>query len=163
MARQEQQRRSEREPEEPTPPPLPAPAGAQEVRTAPEGHIPPPATVAPLCPNAVSTQEMNACFGERFERAEKRMDRYLAEALEQQADSPELARGIEAAHNSFVAYRERECATLHERWKDGTIRTVMGLGCRTELTDQRTLALWRNWLTYADSTPPVLPEPAPTR
>lgn len=106
---------------------------------------------------------MNACFGERFERAEKRMDRYLAEALDQQAGSPEFACGIDAARNSFVAYRERECASLHERWKGGTIRTVMALACRTELTDQRTLALGRNWLTYADSTPPGLPEPVPTQ
>jgi hypothetical protein len=31
------------------------------------------------------------------------------------------------------------------------------------LVDERTRTIWQNWLTYADSTPPALPEPGPSR
>lgn len=118
---------------------------------------------APLCPDAATTLEINECFGARDGRAEERMRVYLAAALERYAESPEVARGIEAAQTAFVAYRDQECGAVYEDWKDGTMRAMMELGCRTRLTDQRTLALWRNWLTYMDTSPPVLPEPQPTR
>lgn len=118
---------------------------------------------APQCPDAISTVEINQCLGAIDGRAEEKMRRYLAAAMERYADSPEVARGIEAAQTSFLAYRKQECDAVYEDWKDGTIRTAMTLGCRRNLTDQRTLALWRNWLTYMDSSPPDLPEPEPTR
>ena len=40
-----------------------------------------------------------------------------------------------------------------------TIRNAMSLTCRIRLVDQRTHTIWQNWLTFMDSTPPILPEP----
>ena len=117
----------------------------------------------PLCPDAANTPAINACLAARQQRAEERMQRYLAAALQRHADVADVARGIEASQKSFVDYREQECTALHQKWREGTVRAAMELGCRTSLTDQRTLALWRSWLTFVDSTPPVLPEPGPTR
>jgi len=117
---------------------------------------------APVCPDAGTTLEMNACLADRAERAEARMQRYLALALERHADEPAVAGGLEASQASFAAYREAECSSVYEKWKDGTIRVAMELGCTTSLTDERTLAIWRNWISNMDSTPPVLPEPGPT-
>jgi len=51
---------------------------------------------------------------------------------------------------------------LYDWWKGGTIRGAMTLGCRTRITEARTLEVWRNWLTYVDSTPPILPRPTPS-
>ena len=39
------------------------------------------------------------------------------------------------------------------------VRWAAYLGCKIALTQARTHWLWRNWLTYMDSTPPILPEP----
>ncbi len=108
-----------------------------------------------------TTLEINACFAARLERAEERMNRYLQAALQNNAGAPSVAAAIEASQQAFLAYRNAECGAVYEDWKDGTIRTVMALSCQIELTDRRTRTIWRNWLTYMDSTPPLLPEPDP--
>ena len=114
--------------------------------------------------DGATTPEVNACIAGRLEKAKARLDRYLKAALHRYAaeDQAAVRLGIEASQNAFEAYRAIECATVYESWKQGTIRTAMDLSCEIALTDQRTHAVWRNWLRYMDSTPPVLPEPTPT-
>ena len=48
---------------------------------------------------------------------------------------------------------------MWEYWKEGTIRGTFVTECRIPLARAKTTAIWRNWLTYADSTPPPLPRP----
>lgn len=117
---------------------------------------------AEACPDAISTLELNACFAARLDRALERQKHYLETALARVKERPELAAMIRASDTAFAAYRESECGAVWEDWKDGTIRTIESLGCSIALTDQRTNDIWRNWLQYMDSTPPVLPEPGPT-
>ncbi|MDE0552455.1 hypothetical protein OU793_24315, partial [Vibrio sp. VP6] len=61
---------------------------------------------------------------------------------------------------SKQAYMSSHCDSVYTQWRDGTIRGVMAISCKTKLTKQRTHELWENFLTYMDSTPPVLPEPS---
>ena len=114
------------------------------------------------CPDAMTTRDMDECFAGVLQRAESRRGEYLAAALERHADRPELTEKIRASDTVFTAYRDAECAAVLEDWIEGTIRGVMSLTCRIELTDRRTRTIWQNWLTYMDSTSPVLPEPGPT-
>ncbi|NNC51418.1 MAG: DUF1311 domain-containing protein [Erythrobacter sp.] len=114
------------------------------------------------CPDAMTTIDMNQCYADVLGRADERRETYLAKAVELHSDRPELAKDIEASDAAFLAYRDAECGAVYEDWKEGTIRGVMGLDCSIAMTDRRTLTIWRNWLTYMDSTPPVLPEPKPT-
>ena len=106
-----------------------------------------------------STPEMNECMAGILERAIARKDRYLAAALERHSDKPELVAMIRQSDKASDAYREAECEAIYEDWKEGTIRTIMGLSCSIALADERTRMIWQNWLTYMDSTPPDLPEP----
>lgn len=110
-----------------------------------------------------STLEMNQCMAEILDRATARKGKYLAAALQRYADNPEMAQSIVESDESFDAYREAECRAVHNDWTGGTISTVAMLGCSIELVDERTRTIWQNWLNYADSTPPALPEPGPTR
>lgn len=114
------------------------------------------------CPDAMTTVDMNECYAEVLSRADERRLAYSAKAIERHTDQPELAEMINASEEAFVAYRDAECGAVLQDWIEGTIRGVMTLDCRIAMTDRRTLTLWRNWLTYMDSTPPVLPEPKPT-
>lgn len=106
-----------------------------------------------------STPEMNECMAGILERAIARKDRYLAAALQRHSDKPELVAMIRQSDKASDAYREAECEAMYEDWKEGTIRTIMGLSCSIALADERTRTIWQNWLTYMDSTPPDLPEP----
>ncbi|TNE43067.1 MAG: DUF1311 domain-containing protein, partial [Sphingomonadales bacterium] len=114
------------------------------------------------CPDAMTTRDMDECYAEILDRADGRRALYLATAMERHKDRPELAAKIEESGIAFKAYRDAECGAVLEDWIEGTIRGVMTLGCRIDLTDRRTHTIWQNWLTYPDSTPPVLPEPGPT-
>tara|TARA_B100000941_G_scaffold171129_1_gene121945 strand:+ start:22 stop:690 length:669 start_codon:yes stop_codon:yes gene_type:complete len=114
------------------------------------------------CPDAMTTLDMNKCYADVLSRADERREAYLGKAVERHANRPDLAEQIKVSDAAFLAYRNAECGAVHEDWKEGTIRGVMGLTCRIAMTDHRTLTIWRNWLTYMDSTPPILPEPKPT-
>lgn len=111
-----------------------------------------------------STPEINECLAGKVEKSKARLDQYLQAALDRYDGGDEAAvrLGIKASQDAFEAYRSIECATILEHWKGGTIRGVMILSCEIGLTDQRTHTVWQHWLQYADSTPPILPEPRPT-
>lgn len=111
-----------------------------------------------------TTPETNACLAGKLDKSKERLDRYLQAALHRYngEDKAAVRLGISASQDAFEAYRSIECATVYENWKEGTIRGAMNLSCQISLTDQRTHAVWQNWLVYPDSTPPILPEPAET-
>src|SRR5438270_14021924 len=112
-----------------------------------------------------TTPEVNECGALKLKRSQTRLDKYLQAANGRYSDDNEAAvrLGIQASQGAFEAYRSTECMTVYEDWKDGTIRGAMQLGCEIELTDQRTHDVWSHWLQYMDSTPPILPEPKPTK
>ena len=118
-----------------------------------------------LCDDSGTTVAVNACLAERLKRANDRLDRYLKAALHKYEGDDERAvrLGIQASQTAFEAYRAIECHTVFEDWKDGTIRGSMELGCEIGMSDDRTHDIWRHWLEYMDSTPPILPEPMPTK
>lgn len=110
-----------------------------------------------------TTLEMNECMAGIRERATERKDRYLAAAIARHEDRPELATMIRQSDVAAEAYRKAECGAVYKDWEDGTIRNIMALSCDIALIDERTRKIWRHWLTYQDSTPPVLPEPGKSR
>jgi uncharacterized protein YecT (DUF1311 family) len=118
-----------------------------------------------LCDNSGTTVAVNACLANKLSQANDRLDRYLQAALHKyEADDERAVRlGIQASQKAFEAYRSIECQTVFEDWKDGTIRGSMELGCKIGMADARTHDIWRHWLEYVDSTPPILPEPKPTK
>jgi len=112
-----------------------------------------------------TTPEVNACLAGSLDRSKARLEKYLQAALHRYGEDTESAvrLGIQASQNAFEAYRSIECATVSENWKTGTIRGAMNISCETALTDERTHDIWANWLQYMDRTPPILPEPRPTK
>lgn len=124
------------------------------------------------CGQATTTLEINACGALDLQREQARMEVYLRRAEERARAADEATRAyggpsaqrgyLDASQAAWRAYAEIVCDGVHDAWKDGTIRTVMYLGCMTEMTRERTHVIWRDHLTYPDSTPPVLPEPLQT-
>ncbi|MXO91324.1 DUF6265 family protein [Pontixanthobacter aquaemixtae] len=110
-----------------------------------------------------TTLEMNQCMADILKKAQSRQAEYLEAAVQRHADKPEVAQMIRDSDAAFNAYRSAECGAVWEDWKEGTIRTMMSLTCSIGLSDARTYDIWENWLTYADSSPQVRPEPGPTR
>ena len=108
-----------------------------------------------------TTREVEQCFAADLARADAELNRYYAAAvtrLTKERATTALAK-LRASERAWIAYRDAECDAVYEWWGQGTIRGTMALGCRVRITKARTMVIWQNWLTYVDSTPPILPTP----
>ncbi|WP_010545789.1 lysozyme inhibitor LprI family protein [Sphingomonas elodea] len=113
----------------------------------------------PRCVDAKTTVEMETCLARTSNAAEVEMNRYLVAARKRAtADGVTVAKAFDEAQGRWIAWRRGECDAVYAHW-GGTIRGAMLLNCRIDLTQARTQWLWKTWLTYPDSTPPILPEP----
>jgi len=120
------------------------------------------------CAQALTTLEMNGCAAADLDAAEQRMQTYFERALlkvGEDAEGPEAASAIRAelvmAQKAWQAYVEADCGAVYTYWQSGTIRVVMALGCKLNLTQERTRHLWRSYLQPMDDSEPLLPEPLP--
>ncbi|MEO1094318.1 MAG: lysozyme inhibitor LprI family protein [Cyanobacteria bacterium J06638_28] len=113
------------------------------------------------CDQALTTIEVNYCAALDLEAAEAVMAEYLQASQDRYAHDATVLQSIDTAQDTWLIYRAAHCDSVFEVWRTGTIRTLMWLECSIELTQQRTFDLWHSFLTYADSTPPLLPEPIP--
>jgi uncharacterized protein YecT (DUF1311 family) len=111
------------------------------------------------CENALTTLDINQCAAVELVAAQEELDMYLEASYEHNAYDSELISAINIAQKDWEVYRSSHCDSVYTQWRDGTIRGVMAISCETRLTQQRTHEVWSNFLTYMDSTPPVLPEP----
>lgn len=112
------------------------------------------------CENARTTLEINDCAAMELESAQAELDEYLQASFEHHANDPELVAAIKTAQKDWQAYLASHCDAIYMQWRDGSIRGVMSLSCKTQLTKQRTHQIWSNFLSHMDSTSPVLPEPS---
>jgi uncharacterized protein YecT (DUF1311 family) len=113
------------------------------------------------CEKASTTIAINYCMHKDLVTAEKVMEDYLTMSLKQNAKDTLSISSIEKGQAAWLEYREAHCLAVYNTWREGTIRTAMELDCKLALTYQRTRVLWESFLTYMDSTQPVLPEPKP--
>jgi uncharacterized protein YecT (DUF1311 family) len=122
----------------------------------------------PPCPDE-TTLGSNRCWSGRLAKADSELARYLATArieVKRRADSPDgpktadALRQFDVAQKAWSAYRDAECGAIFDYWSGGTIRDLEALACRTHLATLRTHTIWLHWLTFMDSTPPLLPEPS---
>lgn len=121
------------------------------------------------CVRDGSTPQINVCLAQDLAAEEARMDLYLAAARERARSTDELPRAfggpsaqrgyLAASQAAWTAYARIVCEGVDDSFKDGSIHTAMFLRCMIDMTLERTRVIWRDHLTYWDSTPPVLPEP----
>jgi uncharacterized protein YecT (DUF1311 family) len=107
-----------------------------------------------------TTIEVNACLNARLKQSDTVLNRYYDTALSliRRGGGNKAAQKFVKAERSWLAYRDSECKSVFDRY-GGTIRVSVDLDCRIRLTTLRTYAIWRDWLTYPDSTAPLLPRP----
>jgi uncharacterized protein YecT (DUF1311 family) len=117
------------------------------------------AAAAP-CPGS-STREIEQCLAADLAKADAELNRYYAAATRRLTGEQQLAAlaKLRSSERAWIQHRDAECDAVWEFWKGGTIRGTFSGECRLRLTRERTMAIWSNWLTYVDSTPPFLPKP----
>lgn len=118
-----------------------------------------PLLAAEDCANAINTYEIGQCLAEKLEQQEVEMQHYLAEARGRYAEDDQIVESIDQAQQSWLSYRQDQCRSTYTIWRDGTIRSLMGLNCSIRMTQLRTHQIWHSYLTYMEDKPPLLPEP----
>ena len=111
------------------------------------------------CDDAYTTRDMEYCASQKSIAADKQMRQYLIASYTQYNHDPNTVKAIKASQQAWKTYENSNCEAVHTSWNTGSIRGLMSINCHTRMTKQRTHELWLNYLTFMDSTPPVLPEP----
>lgn len=118
------------------------------------------------CENAMSTVDMNECALKDVRAEEARMGRYVDAAvtvLRTEAETPELAEQVVSelheSQKKWVEYAQSACDLVYTRWQGGSIRNLMTLGCREQLTQERARTLWSAYISGLTDEDTVLPEP----
>ncbi|MGP1628606.1 MAG: lysozyme inhibitor LprI family protein [Giesbergeria sp.] len=111
------------------------------------------------CKNLMTTDAVNFCAAKEVEATNTQLKIYIAKAKNRYSNEKSVLESIDAGQLAWLAYRENHCESVYEIWSDGTIRGAMALRCKLRLTKERTHAVWGDYLTYIDTTPPLLPEP----
>lgn len=119
------------------------------------------------CDKAYTTLDINRCMAQEVKAAKEVMDTYLQAVLKHKANwfgedtnrSKRLLDEIQASQTQWQAYAKALCDAVYTNWEDGSIRTYMSLSCHKQQIQQRTHDLWKYFLTFMDSSDPVLPEP----
>lgn len=111
------------------------------------------------CEKAVSTIEINQCMMQDLQTAEERLQVYLNAVREELKDDETTIKAFEQAQTAWVNYREAHCQSVFAMYRDGTISGTITLGCKLLLAEERTYAIWETFLTDADGSSSVLPEP----
>jgi uncharacterized protein YecT (DUF1311 family) len=121
--------------------------------------LPTLAYAASPCRDLPTEADMNNCIVQQVGQAEKELVRYLAQARRSIAADPKSVAALDQAQEAWSRFRSAHCDAVYQNWSNGTVRHFMRGSCLLQQTQRRTHDLWQVYLTYVDSTPPVLPEP----
>lgn len=113
----------------------------------------------PGCENGKTTIEIAECRRTQLDAANSKLKLYLTAARTQAKKFDLDGSAIDSEQIAWEAYRTKHCGNVYELWRQGTVRYEMSAVCMLKVTSARTLDVWRAYLTYADGTPSVLPDP----
>lgn len=112
-----------------------------------------------LCAAAKNTQEEAQCMAAEVSKADQKLQTYLQAAKGRIDKTPDVKLNLDTAQKAWEQYRNAHCGDVYTYWAQGSVRYRQSAQCQLDLTQSRTLDVWQAYLTYADSTPPVLPRP----
>lgn len=111
------------------------------------------------CSELMTTVAISNCKSNEFDAVEDELTKYLEASVQRYDDDPVVVKAIRESQEQWESYSTAHCDAIYAKWRGGTIRGIMATECRKKLTKQRIHVVWESFLTYSDSTPPVLPEP----
>jgi uncharacterized protein YecT (DUF1311 family) len=117
------------------------------------------AAVADPCVGITTIIARAECRAGQLNDEETKQKQYFNAAVKRAALFDLNAKHLNDEQLAWAKYRETICGNVYLMWVQGTARYEMAAVCNLKLTQDRTYDLWRSYLTYVDSTPPVLPDP----
>ncbi|MFZ6873353.1 lysozyme inhibitor LprI family protein [Undibacterium sp. Di27W] len=118
-----------------------------------------PAHAEVLCADMGTTQKETLCMTGEVDKANKKLASYLQTAKSRLQKEGQNKINLESTQKAWEDYRSAHCGDVYTFWAGGSIRHRQMAQCQLDLTLSRTRDVWQAYLTFADSTPPLLPAP----
>ena len=110
------------------------------------------------CSDRKNTTDITNCMIEKLDAKEVKLRKYLAAAQKQEKQTGGNDEELIETQKIWENYMRKHCGYLYSR-QPGSARYTESAECQLRLYDERIKEIWLAYLTYSDSTPPVLPEP----
>lgn len=111
------------------------------------------------CATAKSQLQINECVGAQAHNEEQRLAEYFAAARRRLSDDKKTLAALDKAQATWTSFLKEDCDAVYSNWEGGSIRNAKFSTCMRDGRRARTHDLWAQYLTYEDTTPPILPEP----
>lgn len=96
------------------------------------------------CGKAITTPDINQCASIEQKRVEANLNKVyqrVLKSLDRQDASPQSSAAIRnsfiAAQRAWIKFREADCDAVYQKHADGSIRTVMYIGCMQSHAERR--------------------------
>jgi len=99
-----------------------------------------------LCPQSVTTVEINQCLTVKLERAVDELDSNLDLIRIRHAADPVLLKLIEQSQRNWEAYRKKQCQSVFRLYDGGSIQSLMTVSCAIQLARERNTLLRQTYL-----------------
>ncbi|MBV7536705.1 DUF1311 domain-containing protein [Duganella sp. sic0402] len=80
------------------------------------------------CKTASATPELNECAAIEQKKVEDQLNQIYQRSIKA-IDEPDTKKALIAAQRAWIKFREADCKAVYERYKQGTARTMMFIGC----------------------------------
>lgn len=87
-----------------------------------------------------TTQDINECAKRGYDKADAELNKVYKQLISKVKDV-RLKNKLIVAQRTWIKFRNESCNFVYELHKEGTMRTVMLLGCLTMTTENRTKEL----------------------
>lgn len=111
-----------------------------------------------LCPNSKNTIEDTNCLSAQIGKKAEKLQKYLSTAKIQEKKDYGNDDELIETQKIWETYVSKHCGYIYSR-QNGSARYRESAECTIRLYDERIYEVWKSYLTYFDSTPPVLPNP----
>ncbi len=90
---------------------------------------------APVCNNAGTQTEMNACADKDYKRADAELNQVYQSLRSQQPKSGKQA--LESAEAAWISFRDLDCAFAGSQFEGGSVEPMVYSGCMSDRTKTR--------------------------
>jgi uncharacterized protein YecT (DUF1311 family) len=109
--------------------------------------------------NANTDKDVENCIYQELKQSTDNLNTYLYSALGHHSGDDKTIKNIKSTQVFWNKYIKFYCGNIYEFWQGTSIAIVKNMECNIRVNKYRTFELWQSYLTYEDSTKPVLKAP----
>lgn len=111
-----------------------------------------------VCQSSKNTIDDTNCLSAEIGKKIEKLKKYISTAQKQEKDIYGSDDELVETQKLWEGYVKKHCGYIYSR-QNGSARYRESAECTIRLYDERIYEIWKSYIAYFDSTPPVLPDP----